>query len=194
MGIHHIAIMASGKGSNAEALLTYFEHHENIKVSLLLSNKTNSGVVTLSEKFEVPYFIFSRDEFLDEQIILRQLKLHQVDFIVLAGFLWLIPNYLIQAFQNKIINIHPALLPKHGGKGMYGIRVHQEVFNHHEKTSGLTIHLVDANYDEGKILFQKEVSIEDCPTPEDIAAKVLKNEHECYPKVVAEYILSFKET
>lgn len=129
-----------------------------------------------------------------EQFFLHQLKLHQVDFIVLAGFLWLVPEYLITAYPNKIINIHPALLPKFGGKGMYGIKVHQAVFNQQEKSSGLTIHLVDGHYDQGKILFQKEISIADCDTPEEIAAKVLQKEHEIYSKVVAEYILSFKET
>lgn len=192
MGIHNIAIMASGTGSNAKAILEHLKDNQDIKVSLLLSNKTTSGVKNLSEEFDVPYFIFSRQEFNDEALILEQLKKHNIDFIILAGFLWLIPEYLVNAFPNKILNIHPSLLPKYGGKGMYGGNVHKAVFEAKEKTSGLTIHIVNQNYDEGQVVFQKEVNIEDCQSPSEIATKVLKNEHQFYPKIVTEYILSFK--
>jgi phosphoribosylglycinamide formyltransferase-1 len=194
MGIHHIAIMASGKGSNAKAILEYFEHINNIKVSFLLTNKSDSGIPALSEAFEVPYYVFSNEEFKNESIILKQLHLHKVDFIVLAGFLRLIPAYLINAYPNKILNIHPALLPKYGGKGMYGNLVHQAVWKNKEEKSGITIHLVNEAYDDGQIIFQKEISIANCSSPEAISESVLEIEHQYYPKKIAEYILNFKES
>ncbi|MCL4168525.1 UNVERIFIED_CONTAM: hypothetical protein GTU68_017790 [Idotea baltica] len=184
--------MASGTGSNARAILEHLSDSSEIQISLLLSNKSTSGVKNLSEEFGIPYIIFSKQEFKDEAFLLGQLKKHNVDFIILAGFLWLIPEYLVEAYPDKILNIHPSLLPKYGGRGMYGSNVHQAVFESKDKISGLTIHIVNQNYDEGQVVFQKEVNIEDCLSPDEIATKVLRNEHEFYPKVATEYILNFK--
>lgn len=184
-----IAIFATGSGSNAEAMMRYFQSHPKIEVSLLLSNKPEAGALQHAKNYQVPTFVFNRDLFFNSENVLNQLKEKDIDFIVLAGFLWKIPDYLIAAYPNRIINIHPALLPKFGGKGMYGMHVHEAVKAAGEQESGITIHLVNENYDEGKILLQEKVRI----LPEDnavtIAKKVLQLEHAHFSPLVEKYIL-----
>src|SRR5690606_23682648 len=150
----HVAIFASGGGSNAEAIIKYFAQNTRIDISLLISNNPNSGIFKLGIDHCINTELINRENYKDEFYFLDLLKDNKIDYIILAGFLWLIPEFLIQEFPNRIINIHPSLLPKYGGKGMYGMHVHQAVFDHNEKKSGMTIHLVNAQYDKGEILFQ----------------------------------------
>lgn len=184
----NICIFASGGGSNAESIIQHFKSVEDIKIKLIVSNKPNAFVLQRAKNHQIDSLIIERNEFKNSDAILEKLQEHRIDFIVLAGFLWLIPLYLIQAFPKRILNIHPALLPKYGGKGMYGHHVHQAVFNNFEKESGMTIHEVNENYDEGAIVFQAKTTLDPSDTAEDIAAKVLKLEHAHYPQVIEEYI------
>lgn len=185
-----IAIFATGSGSNAEAMMRYFQNHAQIEVGLLLSNKPNAGALKHAENYGVPTIVFNRETFFHSENILEELKKQAIDLVVLAGFLWKVPDYLIQAYPNKIINIHPALLPKYGGKGMYGMHVHEAVKAAGETESGITIHLVNENYDEGKTLLQEKVRI----LPEDdamtIAKKVLQLEHAHFSPLVEKFLLS----
>ncbi|MEP0985890.1 phosphoribosylglycinamide formyltransferase [Ekhidna sp.] len=183
----NLAILASGSGSNAENIVQYFEQHEIIQVKEILSNKKDAFVHERAKKLNIPSYTFSKEEFQDTSFIKR---LADIDYIVLAGFLWLIPKYLVSAFQNRIINIHPALLPKYGGKGMYGDRVHKSVIDARERKSGITIHLVDEKYDEGAHLFQAECLISDQDTPQTLAQKIHKLEYEHFPQVIEKYIRS----
>ncbi len=185
-----IAIFASGSGSNAEEILTHFSHHPTIEVALLLSNNPSAFALTRAAKFGVPTKVFSKEEFKNTTVMLDLLREQEITHIVLAGFLWLIPTYLTHYYARKIINIHPALLPKFGGKGMYGIRVHEAIKSADEKETGITIHLVDENYDEGKILFQAACPVLKTDTPEQIADKVHALEHTHYPKVIERWIES----
>lgn len=189
-----IAIFATGSGSNAEAMMRYFQNHAQIEVSLLLSNKSDAGALKHAENYGVPTIVFNRETFFHTENILEELKKQAIDLVVLAGFLWKVPDYLIQAYPNKIINIHPALLPKYGGKGMYGMHVHEAVKAAGETESGITIHLVNENYDEGKTLLQEKVRI----LPEDdamtIAKKVLQLEHAHFSPLVEKYILEATST
>ncbi|MCB0501103.1 MAG: phosphoribosylglycinamide formyltransferase [Bacteroidetes bacterium] len=190
---YHIAIIASGTGSNAKAIVNYFKNHDKVKVSMLLSNRHSSGVVAIAEENDIPCVVFNKEEFNSPEAFLPLLKSNSIDFIILAGFLWLVPIYLVDAFENRIINIHPSLLPKYGGKGMFGMNVHRSVFENHEKKSGLTIHLVNKEYDKGEVLFQQKVDISDCSSPNEIADRILEKEHHFYPAVIEKYILSCKE-
>jgi phosphoribosylglycinamide formyltransferase 1 len=183
-----IAIFASGSGSNAEEIIKHFQNHTTIEVVLLLSNNPNAFALERAKKFNIPTKVFSRQEFKESEIILNWLKEEAVTHIVLAGFLWLIPDYLINAYPDFIINIHPSLLPKFGGKGMYGMKVHEAVREASEKETGITIHLVNAQYDEGKILFQGRCDINVSSTAEEIATCVHKLEYEFYPKVIENWI------
>lgn len=185
-----IAIFLSGSGSNAKNICAFFQNHQSIEVAMLLSNKENSGAKSIGEIYEIPYFIFNKELFYETDVVQNILKENDIDFLILAGFLWLIPNYLLQLYPNKIINIHPALLPKYGGKGMHGIHVHQAVFENAETESGITIHLCNEHYDDGKILFQKNVILNSDDTPEIIAKKVLALEHKYFAKVIELYILA----
>lgn len=185
-----IAIFASGGGSNAESIINYFEKVEGIEVALIVSNKSEAYVHQRAVKHQIPSQTFSYKEFKQGDGVVSTLNGYDIDYIILAGFLLLIPKALTQLYPNKILNIHPALLPKYGGKGMYGQHVHQAVFDNYEKESGLTIHLVNEKYDEGKVLFQKSVELIGTDTPDIIASKVLKLEHEYYPKVIHEYIMN----
>ena len=193
MGIHNIAIMASGKGSNARAVIKYVEQSDDIQVGLLLSNKSTSGIPQIAADNDLPYYIFSRQEFADEDFFLGLLEKHNIDFIILAGFLKLIPVYLVRKFHDRIMNIHPALLPAYGGKGMYGMNIHRAVFANKEKVSGLTIHLVNENYDEGRVIFQHEVPVDDCQSADEVGYKILKYEHKFYPEVIVNYIREFSK-
>jgi len=185
-----LAIFASGGGSNADKICEYFHQHSGISVACIVSNKANAGVRDIASKHHVPFEYLTNDEFAEGQEVIKTCKSHQVDAIILAGFLRKIPISLIKAFSNRIINIHPALLPKYGGKGMYGRHVHQAVYDSKEKTSGPTIHLVNENYDEGAILFQAEVELTSGDQPKEIAKKVLQLEHKYYAPVIEEYLQS----
>jgi phosphoribosylglycinamide formyltransferase 1 len=178
-----IAILASGSGTNAEKIMEYFQNSSKGQVVLVASNKKDAFVLERAKKFQVPTLIFSKSE-LESGILTHQLQILSVDFVVLAGFLLKIPDNLIQAFPNQIVNIHPALLPNYGGKGMYGALVHQAVKNAGDTETGITIHLVNEHYDEGKIIFQAAVPISSTDSPEDIAHKVHQLEHKYFPNVI----------
>lgn len=173
----HIAIFASGKGSNALSIIKHFSHSELAKVALIITNNVKAGVIDIANSNGIPLLIINNDELLQPEKLLKQLKYFKTDLIVLAGFLKKIPDALVHHYPNKIINIHPALLPKFGGKGMYGDKVHEAVLNAHEKTTGITIHYVNEHYDEGQIIFQAESSIAENDTVETIRNKVQALEH-----------------
>jgi len=179
-----IAIFASGGGSNARKIIEHFEENSEIDVALIVTNKRNAGVLNHAREFDIPILIIDRNFFYNSEEILQILKNEQIDLIVLAGFLWLIPSYLIQNYLDKIINIHPSLLPKYGGKGMYGINVHKAVKENHENESGITIHFVNENFDEGNHIFQASINLDENDSPEEIAKKVLTLEHKHFPLVI----------
>lgn len=179
-----IAIFASGSGSNAQKIAEYFKDHPAIKVSWILSNHPKAGVIDRAQQLSIPVRIFNRKEFYSEESILHFLQDEGIDLIVLAGFLWLIPEYFVEAFPQKMVNIHPSLLPKYGGKGMYGHYVHEAVHKAGEKESGITVHYVNAQYDEGDIIFQTSCALTSDDQPDDIALKVRALEHEYFPKVI----------
>lgn len=182
-----IAIFASGSGTNAENIIKFFENSENIMVSKVYCNKKNAGVFERCKRLNIPCIWFSREAFYDSARILNDVKLH-ADFVVLAGFLWRIPEDFIKAFPNKMVNIHPALLPKYGGKGMYGMNVHKAVKQNNEPETGITIHFVNEHYDEGAIIFQAKTSVDPSDSPEDIAHNIHKLEYEHFPRVIEETI------
>ena len=179
-----IAIFLSGSGSNARNICTYFQNHEKIEVALLLSNKENSGAKAIGEDFEIPYYIFTREQFYHTNEVISKLEQNKISTLVLAGFLWLIPENLLEKYPNQIINIHPALLPNYGGKGMHGMHVHEAVWQNKEKESGITIHYANEHYDEGDIIFQIKCVLAPEDSPEDIAKKVLELEHYYYARVI----------
>ncbi len=181
-----IAVFASGSGTNAENIINYFEDKPSIKVVYIFANNKNAGVIKRADRLAVPCKIFSKKEMFSSDF--EQFLKEEVDFIILAGFLLKVPTPLINSFPNKIINIHPALLPKYGGKGMYGAYVHQAVVKNKEKESGITIHFVNENYDEGAIIFQKSVPLLDSDTPNDVAAKIHILEQKNFPKVIESVI------
>lgn len=183
-----IVIFASGSGTNAENIIKYFENSNLISVVQVLSNKKDAKVLERAKRLGVNFDTFNRDDFYTSEAMLSNLKL-TADYIILAGFLWKIPTNFIQAFPQKIINIHPALLPKYGGKGMYGMHVHSAVVKNKEKESGITIHYVNENYDEGAIIFQKSVEVLVCDTAEDVAAKIHILEQENFPRVIEKIML-----
>jgi len=182
-----IAIFASGTGSNARAIIEH-SYKANYEVDLIICNNENAGVLNFSEEFDIDAMLIDKQTFYEEEVLLDFLKEREIKVLILAGFLWLIPEYLIAGYKDKIINIHPALLPKFGGKGMYGNKVHQAVFDAKEKESGITIHLVNNEYDKGEFLFQKTVDISEEKNAKNIAAKVLKLEHKHFPKVIEKFI------
>jgi phosphoribosylglycinamide formyltransferase 1 len=190
MGKKRIAIFASGSGSNAEEIIRYFSAHPQIEVALLLSNNANAFALERARKHSIPVMIFTREEFLNSSIVIDRLRADDVTHIVLAGFLWLIPVHFIKAFPDRIINIHPALLPLFGGKGMYGMKVHEAVKASGTGETGITIHLVNEHYDEGKVIFQGRCRIDPSLSPHEIAACVHALEHENYPRVIEEWISS----
>lgn len=186
----NIAIFASGGGSNALAICTYFENHPNIKVSVIITNKPNAGVIGVASKFNIPSYIIGKKNMEDGSLI-AILENNKIDFVILAGFLLLIPTMFVRQFENRILNIHPSLLPAYGGYGMYGHFVHEAVYKNKEKISGMTIHLVNEKYDEGRIIFQAECALDVHDKPEQIAEKVLKLEHKYYSQTIENYINSF---
>jgi len=184
-----IAIFASGGGSNARKILEYFEDHDSISVNLIVTNRKNAGVLSHAAEFDVPTLKVNRSYFFERQCILDVLKNEDIDLIVLAGFLWLIPSYLVAAYPEKIVNIHPALLPKYGGKGMYGHHVHEAVKKNNESHSGITIHYVNEKFDDGSHIFQAQCVLSPEDSADDIAAKVLKVEHANYAPVIEKILL-----
>lgn len=184
-----IAIFASGNGTNAEEIFKHFKSHSRIEVALLLSNRPDAYALQRAANHQIDTIVFNRQQFTEGTRITEALNNAGITHIVLAGFLWLIPEYLIAAFPDRIVNIHPALLPKYGGKGMYGSKVHEAVKAAGDLVSGITIHVVNSKYDEGRILFQGKCDLSKDDSPEEIAACVHKLEYEHYPRVIEEWIL-----
>jgi phosphoribosylglycinamide formyltransferase-1 len=183
-----IAIFASGSGTNAERIMSHFNNHEFFEVTVVLSNKPEAFVLERAAKFNVATRVFDRKTFYESPEILDFLSGLGIDLIVLAGFLWLIPADLIRAFPDRIINIHPALLPEYGGKGMYGRHVHEAVIANGEKESGISIHYVNEVYDDGKIIFQGKCKVKPGDTPESLAERIHGLEYEHFPRVIEEIL------
>ena len=184
----NIAIFASGTGTNAREIIKYFQDVADTSVSLVISGKTEAGVVEIAKEHNIAVMVLDRKEFKESEMLLSDLRGQNIDFIVLAGFMWLIPKFIVTAHQGCIVNIHPALLPKYGGKGMYGISVHKAVIDAGETESGITIHYVNERYDEGSIVFQAKCSVKPDDTPESLAERVRQLEHEHYPRVIKELV------
>jgi phosphoribosylglycinamide formyltransferase 1 len=183
-----ILVFASGNGTNAEKIFQHFEQHPRVKVIGLCCNKEGAGVVEKAEKYSIPVWLITASQ-LNSLEFLKQIQEQKPDLVVLSGFLLKIPESLVQAFPNQIVNIHPALLPNYGGKGMYGMHVHQAVFDHMEKETGITIHYVNEQYDEGAIIFQAKTDISGCSSPDEIATKVHELEHIHFSKVIEQILL-----
>lgn len=179
-----IAIFASGAGSNAEKIIAHLQNHASMEVSLIVCNKPGAGVLAIASANRIPTLLIEKERFFRGDAYLPELKSHNIGFVVLAGFLWKVPDALVAAYPNKIINIHPALLPKYGGKGMYGMHVHEAVIAAGEKESGITIHYVNEHFDEGAPIFQASCPIEPGDTPEQLAEKIHVLEHRHFPEVV----------
>jgi phosphoribosylglycinamide formyltransferase-1 len=179
-----IALFASGSGSNVENIVRYFQQHKEVDFTKVYCNKPDAYVLERAKNLGVKTRIFNKEEFSQSNTIVEELKNEQTDLIILAGFLWKIPSSLVQAFPNKIVNIHPALLPKYGGKGMYGMHVHEAVVANKETETGITIHYVNEHYDEGPAIFQAHVALTPSDTPTDVANKIHQLEFEHFPKVI----------
>ena len=183
-----IVIFASGSGTNAENIIKYFKQSAVATVIQVLTNKQHAKVLERAKSLNVKSLYFDKKAFVEDDTILN-LLIKEADYIILAGFLWHVPLKIVEVFPNKIINIHPALLPKYGGKGMYGMNVHKAVIENKEQETGITIHYVNENYDKGAIIFQEKVSIELNDTPEMVASKIHELEYEHFPKVIEQVIL-----
>ena len=179
-----IAVFASGKGSNAEVLITHFKNSTKAKIVLIVANNASAGVLKIAAKHGIPTLLLEKEQFFNGDGYLAELKAAEIDFIVLAGFLWKVPALLIQNFPQQIINIHPALLPKYGGKGMYGHFVHEAVLANKEIESGITIHYVDEVYDHGATIFQVKCAVKETDTAETLAKRIHELEHAHYARVV----------
>ncbi|WCO01810.1 phosphoribosylglycinamide formyltransferase [Psychroserpens ponticola] len=179
-----IVIFASGSGTNAENLIKFFHNRENISVIQVFTNNPHAKVLDRAKKLKVSALSFNKIAFTETNDILNALKSIQPDLIVLAGFLWKFPKHILEKFPNKVINIHPALLPKYGGKGMYGMYVHEAIVKNNEKETGITIHFVNEHYDEGAIIFQAKCKVNVSDSAQDVANKIHKLEMEHFPKVV----------
>lgn len=186
---NRIAILASGSGSNAEAIIQFLKGDPDMRVSIVLTNNPTAGVLARCERLGVEARVFSREDWKNGSV-LKDLQARGITHIVLAGFLWLLPPTMVQAYPNRIVNIHPSLLPKFGGKGMYGHHVHEAVRKSGDTITGMTIHLVNEKFDDGKVLFQATCEVSPSDTPDDIARKVNKLELRHYPEVVRQWILS----
>lgn len=183
-----VAIFASGEGTNAEAIIRHLQEEGRHTVALVLTNRPQAGVVSRAEALSVPVLVFDRNGLQDPDKVLHQLKDAGVNMVVLAGFLWLMPPHIVQAFEGAMLNIHPALLPKFGGKGMYGMHVHNAVKAAGEIETGISIHLVSAEYDRGRVIFQARCSVSPTDTPEEIGNKVRALELHHYPLVISQYL------
>jgi phosphoribosylglycinamide formyltransferase-1 len=179
-----IAIFASGAGSNAAKIIDFFHLHETIAVTMIVSNKKDAGVIRIAEAKAIPVLIIEKDRFFNGDGYLPELRASRINFLVLAGFLWKVPASIIQAYPGAIINIHPALLPRFGGKGMYGMNVHKEVLEKGEIESGITIHFVDEQYDNGDVIYQEKCTVYPTDTPATLAARIHELEHQHFPRVI----------
>ena len=189
----NIAIFASGSGTNAENIIAYFSTRNTAKVALILSNKRDSFVLERAAKNNIRSVFFDRKEFYVTGKVLRYLLLYKIDFIVLAGFLWLVPDNILEQYNDRIINIHPAILPGYGGKGMYGEYVHRAVIENREKESGISIHFVNGSYDKGGIIFQERCIVEVSDTPDTLAQKIHALEYLHYPRVIEDIVIKLPE-
>ena len=181
-----IAIFASGSGSNAENIITYFQNNKKAKVVCVLSNNPNARVLERATTLGVENMVFSKAQLNDPKWAMESLA--NLDLIVLAGFLWKFPDHILKKYQNKVVNVHPALLPKFGGKGMYGMHVHKAVVENNESESGITIHYVNEHYDEGAVIFQAKCTISPADTPSDVAAKIHQLEMKHFPEVIQQIL------
>lgn len=180
-----IVVFASGNGSNFQNIADTISEDNNIQIALLICNKQDAFVMQRAGKMNIPSMLINKESFYQSEDVLNVLKTINPDLIVLAGFLWLIPENIIDAFDRKIINIHPALLPKYGGKGMYGMHVHRAVAENKEPESGISVHYVSKEYDAGDLIFQAKCKLFTSDTPEVIANKVHKLEYDYFPKIIA---------
>lgn len=179
-----VALLASGSGTNVQNFINYYRVHSQIEIALVISNNPNAYVLKRIENERIPAVIIENKMWEDENYVLGIFKQYDIGLIVLAGYLALIPSYLIKAFPNKIINIHPALLPKYGGKGMYGMKVHEAVIANKEERSGISVHYVNEEYDKGTIIFQTSIYVSKNDSPESLAKKIQKLEYMHYPRVI----------
>ena len=186
-----IAVFASGNGSNAQAIAEYFNKGNEARIIVILSNRKDAFVIQRAADLSIPAIVFNRSEFYDTDKITNYLIEQKIDLVVLAGFLWLLPPSLVKAFPNRIINIHPALLPKFGGKGMYGNFVHEAVVESGDTESGITIHYVNECYDEGQIIFQAHCKVDHSDTADSLAAKIHELEYAHFPRVIDEVLKTF---
>ncbi len=186
--MHSLIIFASGAGSNAAAIITYFKQNGKAKVSLIVSNKADAGVLDIAKREEIPFLIINKQT-LNGTLLIEQMNDYKPSLIVLAGFMWKVPASIVLAFHGKIINIHPALLPGYGGKGMYGHHVHNAVVSAKEKESGITIHYVNEVYDDGNIILQARCPVQAKDTPDELATRIHRLEHFYYPRAI-EFLLS----
>ena len=186
--VKKIAILASGSGSNAENIANYFKGSDYAGVSFIIANNPDAYVIERAKRLNIEYAVVTKAQFMEADSIIDMLKERDIDFVVLAGFLLLVPAKLIQAYPGRIVNIHPALLPKHGGKGMYGDRVHKAVVESGDTESGITIHLIDEQYDKGTTFFQAKCPVLPTDTPDDVATKVHALEYEHFPHVIEEIL------
>ncbi len=185
----NIVLFASGNGTNAENIIRYFKENKTANILEVLTNNPRAGVIERAKKLDVPVRVFSRKEISSPDELIRHLQEINTDIIVLAGFLWKIPTVLIRQFPEKMINLHPALLPEFGGKGMYGIHVHEAVLAAGKKKSGITIHFVNENYDDGKIIFQAETKVSKTDTPESLAKKIHALEYRYFPEIIEQLLM-----
>lgn len=183
-----IAVFASGSGTNTENIINYFKEKKDINVELVLSNKSDAFVLKRAKNLGVETLIFNKKDFISSKKVLNFLLNKKIDFIVLAGFLWLVPSDIILTYNNKIVNIHPALLPKYGGKGMFGNKIHKAVIENNDRKTGITIHYVNEKYDDGNIIFQVNCGVSETDTTDSIAKKVHRLEYDYYPKIIEELI------
>ena len=186
----NIAIFASGSGTNAQKIMEHFASSKEVNVQMVLVNNPEAGVIERANKFNVPVRVFNKTEFSKSDVIVTVLQENNIDLVVLAGFLWLVPITMVNAFPNKIINIHPALLPNYGGKGMYGDKVHKAVIESGDKESGITIHYVNNKYDEGAIIAQYKCAISSKDTPDSLASNIHKLEHQHFPIVIQNLLIN----
>ena len=185
-----IVIFASGSGSNAEQIALHFKNHKEVSIAWIATNNPQAGVIGRAERLGIPCRIFNRSEFTSENGVLASLQAEKIDLIVLAGFLWLIPAFLVEAYRGRIINIHPSLLPDFGGKGFYGDKVHQAVIDDHRIMSGITIHQVNEHFDKGAIIFQAACHVAPDDTSASLAQKIHQLEHQYFPVVIEKYLSS----
>jgi phosphoribosylglycinamide formyltransferase-1 len=187
--MQQLAIFASGSGTNAENIIVNFQNEPLIRISCICTNRADAYVIERAKRFDIPHLVFDRDDFYHRTTVTDYLQDKGTDWIILAGFLWLVPHSLIDRYPGRIINIHPALLPKYGGKGMYGHHVHQAVIDAGETHSGITIHYIDHEYDRGNIIFQAKCPVKPGDTAESLAARIHDLEYEHFPRVIKEEVL-----